>query len=604
LNLTSTDCLVSLLYLALLFTIGYGLRTRIKTVADFFNAGRSLPAWLCGIAYLTAGLGLPLLIVLGAAGARLGFAAAHLFFLISIPAMLFAGTFLLPVFYASDARTVPGYLRLRFDSKTATLSASLFAVMALLSSAVAIALVSVILSALHIFDGIFRAMDWPLQATFVVAALLPAIVVLACVALGGLRAAIHSQLVQFAVLLGGFFPVIFLGLKKIGGWSGLKSSLPADLVHPFIGAAYSAVKPATLILTLVGGVIFSAAYWCSDFRLVQIPMAAKDFHSARRAPILAGALAIFVLLLLIVPGLVAIGLPTPHTTSFTRYENGAIFHTITVVRPEVEQGNGLVPARVDPATDKPMLDPSGHALLNYQMATPNLLVSVLPNGLLGLGLTALLASLMSGLAASVAAFSTVFTVDLYQPSQRRDAKDDHFLAVGRLASAAAVFISVAAAWYMSSLANVFFVLILVFSIVSIPLFATVLLGIFWRRTTGHGAFAGLASGATAALLHHSLTVATNAHSGLQGGWIAPLHVYRDSISQACATAIVAFAAAIVVSVLVSLSTEPRPEAELTNLVCFLTPRPKSAAQGWWNNPFALDLAILLLAALALILFSV
>ena len=562
--LTSTDTLITLIYFALVLSIAFALRSRINTGADFFQAGRTQPAWLCALAFLAAGMGAPEVICLGAAGARYGFVAASFFLIGAIPAMLFVGILMMPSYYGSKARSVPGFLRLRFDAKTAALSACLFAMMAILSSAVSLWLVARIIQALHIFDGLFRAMGWPLAATFVLSAIVPAVVVLATVAMSGLRGVIRNQAVQFLVLVAGLLPVVFLGLKKIGGLGGLAASLPAANLHPLSGDVQGG-SIANLAVALALGLVLGASFWCSDFRVLQFAMAAKNMDSARRAPLFAAVLALFLPLLLIVPGMVSIGLPTPRTTATTRYENGAIFHETTVVPPEAELGNGLVPARVDPATRKPMLDANGQVLLNYEMATPNLLTRVLPNGLLGLGLTALLAALMSGLAASVTAFNTVFTYDLYGAFIRKQAADAQYLTAGRWTTTGAVLLSIGIAYAAVRLDNLVSILLLAFSAVIVPLFAVVLLGMFWRRATSHAAFAGLIAGATAALLHHGLTLPIGTHRGVGGGWIAVLHHHPNNIAQSLLTAVLAFGVASIVTVVVSLCTRPTSNPEMRKM---------------------------------------
>lgn len=587
--LTSTDILITLIYFALVLSIGYGLRARIKTGKDFFQAGRSLPAWLCGVAFLAAGLGAPEVIGMGAAGARYGFAAALFFIIGAVPAMLFAGIFLMPFYYGSNARSVPEFLGFRFDGKTRALNACMFAAMMVLNSGVSMYLVARIFRTLHIFDVMFRALGWPAWGMHVLSVVIPAIIVLAYVALGGLRSAIYNQAVQFFVLVAGLLPVVLLGLNKIGGWSGLTSSLPVAYLHPLQGIAQSTAGFETIAQGLGLGIVLGASFWCTDFRVLQIAMAAKNIHSARRVPLFAAIGAILLPLLLIVPGMVAIGLPTPHTNTVTRFENGAIIHETTVVRPEAEQGNGLVPAKVDPATGKPMQDSSGRAVLNYEMALPDLLLRVMPNGLLGLGLTALLACLMSGIAAGITAFNTVFTYDIYGSYIRKGADDAHFITVGRWATAGAATASIGVACMVFNFSNPISVLLLVFSLVTVPLFAVVLLGIFWKRATGHGAFAGLIAGAVAVLLHHGLTLPAEAHPGIQGGCITVLHAYPSAMAQSFWTAGLAFIAALIVAVVVSLCTRPGTGSEMRGFVLSRKSGP------WWKRPETLALAILLLA---------
>ena len=300
-------------------------------------------------------------------------------------------------------------------------------------------------------------------------------------------------------------------------------------------------------------------------------------------------------------GLLAIAIATPHTTTVVRNENGVIYHETNVVPKEVEEGRGLVPAKINPVTGQPMLDASGHPLLDYDMATPNLLLHYFPTGILGLGLTALLASFMSGMAGNVTAFNTVFTYDLYQSYIHKGASDRHYLAVGRWATVGGILLSIGTAFAVISFNNILDILQLVFSIVNAPLFATFLLGMFSKRTTGHGAFAGLIAGTSAALLHHGLTLPIEARPGIHGGWIAVLHHYPSDMAQNFYGAIFAFGINFVVAVVVSLMTKPRPESELVGLVHSLTPKPPRVHDRWWKSPEALAVAILL-GAIALNIF--
>jgi SSS family solute:Na+ symporter len=332
-------------------------------------------------------------------------------------------------------------------------------------------------------------------------------------------------------------------------------------------------------------------------------MAAKNVESARQAPLLAAFVRIFLPFLLILPGALAVGLPTPHSSTVVRNDNGVIYHETTVVPRAAEEGQGLVPARLDPATGEPLRTAAGPAQLDYSLSTPNLFLHFLPTGLLGLALTALLACLMSGVAASATAFNTVFTCDLYQSHIRKGARDQHYLAVGRWAAVGGMLLSAAAACAVTgfhgiSAGSVICALLLVFSLVNAPLFATVLLGMFSKRATGHGAFAGLLAGTGAALLHHGLTLPLGAHPGMRGGWIAVLHNSPGDIAQSFWTALLAFSVNLIVASVVSLCTQARPRAELAGLVHSLTPRPRRAKAVWWKRPGALALWILL-AALAL-----
>ncbi|HET7104273.1 MAG TPA: Na+/galactose cotransporter, partial [Terracidiphilus sp.] len=299
--------------------------------------------------------------------------------------------------------------------------------------------------------------------------------------------------------------------------------------------------------------------------------------------------------LVILPGLLAIGLPTPRTTTVTHVENGVIIHETQIVPEQVAEGRGIIPAKVNPLTGKLMLDASGKPLLDYDMATPNMLLHYFPTGILGLGLTALLASFMSGMAGNVTAFNTVFTYDLYQSYIHKGASDRHYLSVGRWATVGGILLSICTAYAAINFNNIMDTLQLVFSFVNAPLFATFLLGMFWKRATGHGAFAGLITGTAAAMLHHGLTLPIEALPGIHGGWIAVLHHYPSDMAQNFYGAIWAFSVNFIVTVVVSLLTRPHPESELVGLVHSLTPKPSHSHLAWWKRPEALAVAILLVA---------
>ena len=603
-NLTSVDWLILLLYFGFVLGIGYAFKPQMKTSKDFLLAGRALPAWICGLAFIGASLGGQEVIGMGAWGARYGLQSARFFAFGAVAAMLFLGIFMMPLYYGSKARSVAEFLRMRFDEKTRALNACSFAAMTVVSSGISMYLMARLFQALHLFDGLFRALGWAPQGIFTFSIVLSAAIVLAYILMGGLAGAIYNHVLQFFLLVAGFLPLVFLGLRNTGGWSGLRASVPAEYMHGWLGVANAGANPMGIEAIGLGlglGVMLGASYWCTDFRVIQTAMASKDMESARRVPLIAAIPKMFLPFLVVLPGLLAIGLPTPHTTTVERTANGAIIRTTTVVRPEVEAGRGLLPAKVNPVTGKPMFDANGEPLLDYDMATPNMLLRFLPTGLLGLGLTALLASLMSGMAANVTAFNTVFTYDLYQSYIHKGASDRHYMAVGRWATVGGILLSIATAYAAVHFNNIMVTLLLVFSFVNAPLFATLLLGMFWKRATGHGAFAGLIAGAGAGLLHHGLTLPIEARPGIHGGWLAVLHHYPSDMAQNFWTAIFAFSANFLVTVVMSYCTKARPEAELVGLVHSLTPKPERARIAWWKRPEALAVAVLL-GAVALNIF--
>ncbi len=606
-QLTIVDWLIMLLYFVFVLGIGFALKRYMKTSKDFFQAGRALPAWICGLAFISANLGAQEVIGMGASGAKYGLETAHFYGIGAIPAMVFVGIFMMPFYYGSKARSVPEFLRMRFDEKTRALNACSFAVMTVFSSGISMYAMARLIQALHVFDGLFRSLGWAPEGIFTFSIVLSAVIVLLYIFLGGLTSAIYNEVLQFFLIIAGFLPLVLLGLKNVGGWSGLRTAVSAvdpRMMHEWKGVMHSSTNPMGIEIIGIGmglGFVLGSGYWCTDFLVIQTAMASKNMESARRVPLIAAVPKMVFPFLVILPGLLAISLTTPHTTTTVHEQNGVIYHTTNVVPHEIEQGRGLVPAKINPVTGKAMLDASGHPLLDYDMATPNMLLHYFPTGILGLGLTALLASFMSGMAGNVTAFNTVFTYDLYQSYIHKGGSDRHYMAVGRWATVGGILLSIGTAYAAINFNNIMDTLQLVFSFVNAPLFATFLLGMFWKRTTGHAAFTGLIAGTVAAMLHHGLTLPIEAHVGIHGGWITVVHHYPSDMAQNFWGAIFAFSTNFIITVIVSLFTKPRPESELVGLVHSLTPKPPRAHDRWWKSPEALGIAVLL-GAIALNIF--
>lgn len=606
-KLTFVDWLIMLLYFVFVLGIGFALKRYMKTSKDFFQAGRALPAWICGLAFISANLGAQEVIGMGASGAKYGLETAHFYGIGAIPAMIFVGIFMMPFYYGSKARSVPEFLRLRFDEKTRGLNACSFAVMTVFSSGISMYAMARLIQALHVFDGLFIALGLPQGGIFTFSIVLSAVIVLLYIFLGGLTSAIYNEVLQFFLIIAGFFPLVLLGLKNVGGWNGMKaavSQIDPRMVHEWKGVMHPSTNLMGVDIIGLGmglGFVLGAGYWCTDFLVIQTALASQNMDSARRVPLIAAIPKMVFPFLVILPGLLAIGLPTPRTTTIVTEQNGAIIHNTTVVSKEAEEGRGLVPAKINPVTGKTMLDVNGKPLLDYDMATPNMLLHYFPTGILGLGLTALLASFMSGMAGNVTAFNTVFTYDLYQAYIHKGASDRHYLAVGRWATVGGILLSIATAFAAINFNNIMDTLQLVFSFVNAPLFATFLLGMFSKRTTGHGAFTGLIAGTLAAMIHHGLTLPIEAHPGIHGGWITVVHHYPSDMAQNFYGAIWAFSVNFVVTVVVSLFTKPRPKSELVGLVHSLTPKPEMSHLPWWKRPEALAVAVLI-GAIAVNLF--
>ena len=578
-RLASIDYVVMVIYFAAVLGVGWGLRRLTRTTTDFFLSGRSLPPWITGLAFISANLGAQEVIGMGASGAKYGIATSHFYWVGAIPAMVFVGLFMMPFYYGSRARSVPEYLRLRFDEKTRTLNAVSFAVMTIFSSGVSMYAMGKLMNLL---------LGWSFDTSVLVAAA----IVLSYVLLGGLTSAIYNEVLQFFLIVFGFLPLVLLGLAAVGGWDGLSArlaevaaarSLPADA---YTSAWSNMGDPSRnpvgvewfgLVMGL--GFVLSFGYWCTDFLVVQRAMAADSMTAARRTPLIAALPKMLFPFLVILPGMIALVLSAG---------DGGI-------------GQGLVPAKLG-AGGAPLLDAAGRPVLDYDLATPMMLVHLFPSGMLGLGLTALLASFMSGMAGNVTAFNTVWTYDIYQSHIRRGASDEHYLWMGRVATVGGILLSVVAAYVASAFNNIMDLLQLVFAFVNAPLFATFMLGMFWRRSTGHGAFVGLVAGTLAAAAHHGLTLAAGASPGIKGGFLGLAHTYPSELAQTFWTAIVAWWTCFLVTIAVSLMTRPRPDDELRGLVYSLTPRPNDEALPWRARPATLGLAVLGMTVLLNLVF--
>jgi solute:Na+ symporter, SSS family len=595
-NLTSIDWTIMLLYFVFVLGIGIALKRHMKTSTDFFLAGRSIPAWICGLAFISANLGAQEVIGMAASGAKYGIATSHFYWIGAIPAMVFVGVFMMPFYYGSRARSVPEYLRLRFDEKTRGVNAISFATMTVFSSGISMYAMAKLIQMLHIFDAPFKALGLPMSAIFHFSIVLSALIVLAYIFLGGLTSAIYNEVLQFFLIVAGFLPLVLLGLKNVGGWSGIKQQLPMVYTHSWHGMASPHTNPMGVEwfgLAMGLGFVLSFGYWCTDFLVVQRAMAADSMLAARRTPLIAALPKMVFPFLVILPGLIAISLPTPAAVTT---------NAGTQVVVQQSAGKGLIPAKIDAATGLPQLDKTGKPILDYDLAIPAMLLHYFPTGLLGLGLTALLASFMSGMAGNVTAFNTVWTYDIYQSYINKKATDAHYLWMGRMATVGGIVLSIAAAYAATRFNNIMDFLQLVFAFVNAPLFATFLLGMFWKRTTGHGAFTGLLSGTLAAALHHGLTLPVSADIGIKGGWIAIVHTYPSEMAQNFWTAIWAWSTCFVVTILVSLMTKPRKEEEMVGLVYSLTERPSEGHLRWYQRPVYLGLAVLGLALMLNIIF--
>jgi SSS family solute:Na+ symporter len=565
-KLAAIDWAILGLYFVFVLGVGYALKRYMKTSTDYFLSGRSIPAWVAGLAFLSANLGAQEVIGMAASGAKYGMMTSHFYWVGAIPAMVFLGVFMMPFYYGSRARSVPEYLKLRFDEKTRGFNAISFAAMTIFSSGISMYAMGLLMNVL---------LGWDFDVSIWVAAG----IVLLYIVLGGLTSAIYNEVLQFFLIVFGFLPLVFLGLQDVGGWDGLTAGLaevatsqgfpPGAWTQTWSTTGQATGNPMGVEWFGVAmglGFVLSFGYWCTDFLVVQRAMVANSMHAARLAPVIGAIPKMLFPFLVIVPGMIAIALMhQPGDSGFT------------------------LPTRDDGA-------------IVYDLAIPMMLAQYFPSGLLGLGLTALIASFMSGMAGNVTAFNTVWTYDIYQTYIRPGASDSHYLWMGRMATIFGIGLSAAAAYVATRFNNIMDMLQLLFAFINAPLFATFLLGMFWKRATGHGAFAGLLGGTIAAAVHHGLALPMGSVPGVKGGWLGLVHSYPSEMAQNFWTAIFAFSACFLLTVGVSLATRPREEKQLVGLVYSLTERPSEGSHPWYARPAPLGVAVLAVTLVLNILF--
>jgi SSS family solute:Na+ symporter len=561
--LAPVDWLMLALDLFFMMAVALAVRPHVQTAGDYLEASRSLPGWISAVAFAAIGLGGLAPMAGGFYGSRHGLAGFAFISLGAIPALLFTGLVLAPRYYASGARTVPEFLALRFDEKTRILAAVVFVLASVAAAAESFSIAAGAFKTLRVFSLFTGSVGLSARWDFVPIVVIPAAFVLATLLLGGLRGAMSVIALQFLVLTAGFAPVTILGVMRVG-WSGLKSAASGAVPLWNWGASAGTGAGGLLLAFLLGVVSFAALG--SDFTVLQTVFAARNAHAARRAPLIAAGIWLVVSALVILPGMAAIGLPTPHTSTVVREENGSIFHEITVVSPAAEAGRGLVPAVTDPATRQPLKNPDGSSPLDYGKATPSLIAAVLPVGLLGLAVAALLAGLISATTAGIAAACAVFTRDLYQAHLGKAAESRHLVAVARWAAVAATLIAVAGACaalhFAAKVGDPLGSLTILLGHLCVPLFATVLAAMFLKRATGTGAFAGLVAGMIVVTLP-TWFPAIPALRGVWFAWLGPHHSSGYAMTF-CAT-IAAFAVNLAVTALASQAAEAKPQAEAAAL---------------------------------------
>ena len=532
LDASALDYTILAIYFLVVLGIGAVARLSVKTDVDFFLSGRSLPAWITGLAFVAANLGALEILGMAANGAQYGVATVHFYWIGAVPAMIFLGIVMMPFYYGAKVRSVPDYLRLRFNNPTHALNALTFAVATVLIAGVNLFALALIV---HLMLG------WSITTAIIVAAA----IVLAYITLGGLTSAIYNEVLQFFIIVAALLPLTIVALHDMGGWSGLEDKVQASGLkdaglHAWQGLAVGNVTnpiDANWIAIVFGlGFVLSFGYWTTNFAEVQRALSAKNLSAARRTPLIGAYPKIFIPALTIIPGLVAL---------------------VTV------KGLGGK-------------DPN----LQYNNAIPLLIGHYFPEGMLGLAVTGLLAAFMAGVAANVTSFNTVFTYDLWQSYVRPDRDEQYYVRIGRLATVGGLLIAIATAFIAKGYDNIMNYVQLLFSYFNAPLFATFIIAMFWKRSTPWAGFWGLVAGFLGAFVTHELYSWGTIDLG-------------SALAASFWGAIVAFVADAVVTVGVSLVTQPKPDDELRGLVWGLTKKEEEpvehdpADDAWYRSVWLL-----------------
>jgi SSS family solute:Na+ symporter len=562
LNAGPIDYVLIGVYFVLVLGIGAMARRSVSSSLDFFLSGRSMPAWVTGLAFISANLGAVEIFGMTANGAQFGVPTVHYYWIGAIPAMVFLGLVMMPFYYGSKVRSVPEFLLRRFGPATHLVNAISFAVAQVLIAGINLYALSTVVNLL---------LGWPLWLSIVIAAA----IVLAYTTLGGLSAAIYNEVMQFFVILALLIPLTIVGLAKVGGWNGLMDKIkatninPSAQLHSWPGTNITGINsPILSVLGIVFGLgfVLSFGYWTTNFAEVQRALSAKNMSAARRTPLIGSFPKTFIVLVIFIPGMLAAVL-TPELAKFKAAQ---------AANPSLKSLNGI----------------------NYNNATELLMRDLLPNGMLGVAIAGLLAAFMAGMAANISSFNTVFTYDIWQPYIRKNRPDGYYLRIGRVVTVVGCVVAIATAFIASGYGNVMNYLQTLFSFFNAPLFATFILALFWKRMTKAAGWSGLVSGTASAV-----TVFALANSG-----VLTIFGSTDTQGPSFVGAMVAFVVDIVVSVIVSLATQPKPESELRGLVYSLTPRgdlrgvEDPGDRAWYRRPAVLAISVLVITAVLNVVF--
>ena len=651
-HLAWVDYAILLAYTAFVIGIGFALRRYLKTSSDYLTSGRSIPAWVTGLAFMAANLGALELVGMAANGAQYGIATAHFYWVGAIPAMIFLAVFMMPFYYGSQARSVPEYLNMRFDYRTRCVNSISFAVMTVFTSGISMDALARLLAYLLPWQ-----FDWNVIGhhfgSYDVYLLICSGVVLVYVLKGGLTSAIYTEVLQFFMIVLGFAPVVWLGLKDVGGWHTLTQALHkvatdngyapdawSNAWKPIVaGSTHNPMGVNVFAMVFGLGFVLSFGYWCTNFLVVQRAMAAKNMSAARRTPLIAAIPKMLFPALVILPGMLAIALATMPAKTYrlppvaipdaayapamadlraaTPATTAAAFAKISAdvgLKMDKAKVAGIIKANtISPLPDDKLRIELQDAVSDtyYNGVILSLVKRYCPSGLLGLALTALLASFMSGMAGNVTAFNTIWTYDLYQAYIAKNKSDRHYFIVGQSTTVVGIILSIFCAYFASHYSNAMNIVQLVFGFVNAPLFATFLLGMFWARATGTGAFLGLVGGTLTSALFHALTLAVGDVPGIKGAYLWRLSGHEvpkafqlpSEMAQNFWLAIFAFSTCFILTVVISLSTKrTKSDEDLKGLVYSLTPKLKDEERHFLLRPPVLGVILLIACVILNVIF--
>jgi SSS family solute:Na+ symporter len=549
------DYVLVALYFGFVIGIGIMARRSVSSSLDFFLSGRSLPAWVTGLAFISANLGAVEIMGMSANGAQFGIPTVHYFWIGAVPAMLFLGVVMMPFYYGSKVRSVPEFMLKRFGPGAHLVNAISFAVAQLLIAGINLFLLAKIVNIL---------LGWNLYISLIVAAA----IVLSYITLGGLSAAIYNEVLQFFVIVAALLPLTLIGLHRVGGYGGLKDKITAAgdghaQLSSWPGSNLTGIENPTLsVIGIVFGLgfVLSFGYWTTNFVEVQRAMASSSISAAQRSPIIGAFPKMFVPFIVIIPGMIA-----------------------AVAVSEVAKAKA-----------------SGDKGFDYNNSLLYLIGDLLPNGMLGVAIAGLLASFMAGMAANVSAFNTVLSYDLWETYLVKGRSDEYYLRVGRIATVVATVVAIGTALFARNYQNIMNYLQTLFGFFNAPLFATFILGMFWKRMTPAAGWTGLVSGTAAAVV-----VGVLSQDALGSLSVGAIGLKGQGASFVAAGA--AFVVDVLVSVIVTMGSRPKEESQLRGLVWSLTPRADfhDANEGtlaWYQQPTKLAGIGLVLVIILNILF--